>query len=472
MNTPVPQGGYTAERLTQLTGVTGDRIERLHRSGLLQRSSDGAYTADAVDRLTLVSYASRRGISDSQIEEFCADQGDLLASLLRTRTPSGAAHTVDEALAQLPRELFDDAFLTALLELVGPSQSDPITDEDLAALQMTGEALSTGLPAEALLQLIRVMAETLDRVADTESRVFHDYVHERNRADGLTGQQLLAATDAVSAPLLAMAEPALLYLHRRALHRAMREDFVRHLTEDTRAPVETPGEAPATILFIDLAGFTPLTLTMGDRAAADVLARFASIVRTTAGRRHGRIIKQIGDAFMLTFDKPEDAVLFGVDVCGQVATESHFPPVHIGAHHGSVLYRDGDYVGTTVNLAARVASATAPGQFLVTDTVATAIGDRQVRVRGLPPATLKGIDTPTHLFEVQTPQPGDASRDPVCGMLVQPGAEAATARAWTETYRFCSTDCHRRFVDDPARFVERAGAGPQQRGQRQDPHAR
>lgn len=174
-----------------------------------------------------------------------------------------------------------------------------------------------------------------------------------------------------------MAEPALVYLHRRALHRAMREDFVRHVTEDSWPPLERPGEAPATMLFIDLAGFTPLTVTMGDDAAADVLARFASIVRSATARRHGRIVKQIGDAFMLVFDDPTEALRFGVDVTRDVNAQTHFPPVHIGAHHGSVLYRDGDYVGATVNLAARMASATAAGQFLVTDAVRRAVSDER-----------------------------------------------------------------------------------------------
>jgi adenylate cyclase len=42
-----------------------------------------------------------------------------------------------------------------------------------------------------------------------------------------------------------------------------------------------------------------------------------------------------------------------------------FPALHIGAHHGPVLYRDGDYVGRGVNLAARIASAAARDESVV-----------------------------------------------------------------------------------------------------------
>lgn len=54
-----------------------------------------------------------------------------------------------------------------------------------------------------------------------------------------------------------------------------------------------------------------------------------------------------------------------------VDAEPQFPALHIGAHHRNVLYREGDYLGATVNLAARVASCGAAGQFLITEISAT-----------------------------------------------------------------------------------------------------
>lgn len=439
----------TPERISSLTGLTVAEVQDLERLGVLSRDPGGNLSDDAVERVTLVRHALSRGIEADRIGALCREQPDLIDTLLANRTTTGSTYTLDEALSTLADDLPDQAFLYGMLDLVGPEPGEPVTDDDIAAIRMTTHALRTGFPGDALLQLIRVMTEALDRVAEAENRVFHDYVHERNRAQGLSGRELFDATDSVSKPLLAMAEPALVYLHRRALHRAMRDDFVRHLTEDTRAPVERPGEMTATMLFIDLAGFTPLTLTMGDRAAADVLSRFASIVRGTAMRRHGRIIKQIGDAFMLAFDDPNDAVSFGIDVCAALADESHFPPVHIGAHHGTVLYRDGDYVGTTVNLAARVAGATESGQFLVTSPIADAARQQaSIEFTPLPPAMLKGMDTSTELFEVATQSHRGAARDPVCGMMVKHGDEAARLTHDGTTYLFCSQHCHDKFAGD------------------------
>jgi adenylate cyclase len=171
--------------------------------------------------------------------------------------------------------------------------------------------------------------------------------------------------------------------------------------------------------------------------------------------RHGRIVKQIGDAFMLVFDRPMDAVQFGVDVCAAVAAESRFPAVHVGAHHGSVLYRDGDYLGTMVNLAARVASASAAGQFLVTADLVEALGDLP-DVVATPPVDLKGIDQPQRLFAARHAQASDEANVAVCGMRLHDGDEHATATIDGERFVFCSDDCHQRFLDSPPTYL--AGA--------------
>lgn len=445
---------YTAERLAQVTGTSVDRLETLERFGLLHRNDDGRYAADSVERVILVRHAEERGITDEEIERFCRDS-DVLDSLLAGRRIDAPALTVDELLGRLPVRGVDEEFIERLMNLLGPGPGEPVTEDDAAALQMAIAALELGFPTDALLQLIRVMAESVQRVAEAENRVFHDYVHERNRASGLTGRELMEATDRLSQPLLAMAEPALVYLHQRAFAREMREDFVRHLTEHSRPPVERPGEAPATLVFIDLAGFTPMTLTMGDSVAADVLRRFATIVRAAASRRRGRIVKQIGDAFMLVFEVPVDAILFGVDVCADVARESRFPAVHVGAHHGTVLYRDGDYVGTTVNLAARVAGASEPGQFLVTaELAAAAEAVTDVTLKPMPPADLKGIDAPQQLFEVRADHAAPQDEvDPVCGMRLLAGDEHASTTVDGLRYVFCSEDCRAKFVESPDSYL-------------------
>ena len=306
------------------------------------------------------------------------------------------------------------------------------------------------------MQIIRVFADATDRLADAVVRTFHDYVHERFRAQGLEGRQLLEATQAVGKPALDLVEPALLHFHRRAYQRANREDLLRHLAEDTTPPAALPGLEQATVLFVDLASFTPLTATMGDHAAADVLRRFSTTVRSVAAQHRGRIVKQIGDAFMLCFARPTDAIEFGLAMDEFVDTEAQFPALHIGAHHGPVLYREGDYIGATVNLAARVAAAGAAEQFLITEDLRDAVTNLAgVDFVTLPPRRLKGLPDPIRLVQVRRHlrQGADRETDPVCGLLLHPNKVATRATWQGVSYAFCCNMCQQAFTENPARFT-------------------
>ena len=90
---------------------------------------------------------------------------------------------------------------------------------------------------------------------------------------------------------------------------------------------EVPGELTRAIMFVDLASFTPLTEAMGDIQAAHVLERFSTIVREATDAWYGRLVKQIGDAFMLVFPDARSAVACALEVEMQAAREPQFPAV-------------------------------------------------------------------------------------------------------------------------------------------------
>jgi GGDEF domain-containing protein len=175
-----------------------------------------------------------------------------------------------------------------------------LDDEDVQALRTLKLAEDAGFPEDALVQLARVYADALGRVAEAEVRLFHFHIHERLKAQGLSGQALVAATTAARDRGSPMMEPALVYFHRRGLERAMQEDALLHLQDDADRFAH-PGQLRAAIAFVDLASFTPLTEAMGDEAATQVLGRYGRLVREAVRRHDGRIVKQIGDAFMLLF---------------------------------------------------------------------------------------------------------------------------------------------------------------------------
>jgi adenylate cyclase len=443
---------WSLDALAILAGETEDRLRQYADAGLLHQRADGDLEPDSLHRLRLIQFAHSRGIDDARLAAAIAAQGDLLRIFEEIDPLRDTTANLHDAARQLG---LDDALIAQLADLLEWGDPAAGTESDVAALRTLARALELGMPRDALLQVVRVFVDATDRLADGVVRTFHDYVHERFRAEGFAGAELVEATQGVGRPLLDLVEPSVVYFLRRAYRRANREDMLRHLAEDTTPPPATPGVEHATVLFVDLASFTPLTATMGDHTAADLLGRFSTIVRSTTNQHRGRIVKQIGDAFMVVFAQPSDAVEFGLAMDRFVSDEPQFPALHLGAHHGSLLYRDGDYVGATVNLAARVASAGAAGQFLITQELRGAAGEvADGDFVALPPRRLKGIADPLRLVQVRRRDPDRSQReaDPVCGLLLRPG-DVEVRTTWNgRTFAFCCQMCEQAFSDNPARF--------------------
>jgi class 3 adenylate cyclase len=438
----------TIDELAEATSTAPDTLRRWQALGLLTGTGDRFDPLD-IERVRLITFVEGRGITAEAIATKI--HGDLLAGRLdmlpgpglpRTgRSLDHAAHAVGLAPEVVQR----------LWSALGLRDQPQIYDEDIEALGRLRVALDAGLPETALTQIIRVFADAAGRIADAESRLFHYYVHERFRSQGLTGAELTTATDTVAEPLIELIEPTLLYFHRKAWERAQRDDLVVHLTEDTTTPGDVPGDIEATILFVDLSGFTPLTEAMGDPAAASLIERFSHLVRVAASRHHGTVVKQIGDEFMLVFTHPPSAVSCGLAIDHAVSAEPQFPAVRQGAHTGRVLYREGDYIGATVNVAARVAAEADRHQLLITPTLrARANGLENATFAPVGPRTLKGIAATIELFDVHPP----ADRplrviDPVCLMDLDP-TRSDYQLTWRGTQlHFCSHDCLTRFVATP-----------------------
>jgi class 3 adenylate cyclase len=444
----------TFEDLAELTGEAPDELRAWHELGLLPGSRDGALGTDALDRVLLVQFARRRGVTPDAIARSADRLGDVLGRYVQLlgwdedRSP----RSVDE-LAALSG--LDDEFLARVLVASGIPEEGGVFDEDAEALQTLTLAREAGLPDDALLQIVRVLSDSTNRIAETFNRVFHFYVHEQLRIDGLSGAELTETTEAIGQPLLSLVEPALLYYFRKAWVRAVREDLLLHLAEDVTPPGDAIGQVQVTVLFVDLAGFTPLTEVMGDTAAAGVLERFSDLVRHAALETDGRIVKQMGDEFMIVFSDARDAVTCGLDITARVGAEHEFPGVRLGAHAGLALYREGDYAGATVNVAARVAGQAGAGQFLVTSSVrsgAAELDDVEFTPAGA--RELKGVADRLELSVVIRPTGTGPARitDPVCGMQLDPRL-CETRLSWRgHQLLFCSERCLQRFTADPDRY--------------------
>lgn len=443
--------------LAEAVGVSQEVVGAWQRLGLLGGDGDRLPLTD-LERARLVVYAQRRGIDAEGVAAACRTQGDVLGQFADQVTGDRGPRRGRSLSTAADVTGLDADTLRRVWVAAGLGDQDEAYDEDLDLLRTVSHVLAVGLPEEALIQLIRVYADALGRVAEAENRLFHYYVHERLRAAGLEGEELTAATNAVGDPIIGLVEPTVLYFHGKAFQRALRDDFVLHLTEATTPPGQATGEMTATIVFVDLAGFTPLTESMGDDAAAQVVERFSELVREAVSRHDGRVVKQIGDEFMLAFADPAAGVVCGLDISDAIAAEAQFPGVRIGAHYGLLLYREADYIGATVNIAARVAGTAARHELLITDALRREVrlpSDVEVTARGWWP--LKGLSGEVELFHVRRGLRAQRVIDPVCHMILDADSVATRVRWRGNDVPFCSETCAQRFMADPERYRQATG---------------
>jgi class 3 adenylate cyclase len=118
--------------------------------------------------------------------------------------------------------------------------------------------------------------------------------------------------------------------------------------------------------FVDISGFTSYCEGHGEHAAIEVLTGFRSNTRAIAVRRGVRVAKWLGDGVMLVSSEPAPLVAAVAELLIRAAARGIH--THAGMARGPVLLFEGDdYVGRTVNLAARLCDVATAGEVLCVD---------------------------------------------------------------------------------------------------------
>jgi adenylate cyclase len=123
---------------------------------------------------------------------------------------------------------------------------------------------------------------------------------------------------------------------------------------------------PRTFLFVDLSGFTNYTAANGDDAAGRILGSFRALTREVASDRGVRIAKWLGDGCMVVAVDEADGVRFALEL--EERSQELCAPLslRVGMATGyALLFEGDDYIGSAVNLAARLCDAAGPFEVLL-----------------------------------------------------------------------------------------------------------
>jgi class 3 adenylate cyclase len=196
--------------------------------------------------------------------------------------------------------------------------------------------------------------------------------------------------------------------------RKKRDASARGRPSRATTPTARPTEVVATIMFLDVRGYTEMT---GRRAPKDTVDRLASLhrwARQEVERRHGTVDKFAGDAVMAVFNASGarlDHAVHAVQAALAIRDKAAYAgmPVGIGLATGPAVVgaltegANVSAVGETTNLAARLQSAAGAGEIVLSDET-----HRRVRAwlsgRSLEASraelTVKGFDGPVAAFRL------------------------------------------------------------------------
>lgn len=246
------------------------------------------------------------------------------------------------------------------------------TPEEGRALKRIGE-LREIWPPNVYLRVARVYGQALARVAEVEFDAFRHEVEPQLRAASGGSLSALPAIHEAFSQLLPLTDPLILGVHRRRIELETAQAAVREAERHSVSGV-LPGAVDVTLAFCDLKDFTAYAETRGDAAAVAAIEHFASAVASELGE-HGYVVKALGDGYMLSFPTPGEAVGACLRMIERMHHESTLG-VHASVHHGVALYRDGDYFGRTVNLAARLLGLAGNDELVATEAVVLATRGR------------------------------------------------------------------------------------------------
>jgi class 3 adenylate cyclase len=161
------------------------------------------------------------------------------------------------------------------------------------------------------------------------------------------------------------------------------------------------------IVFTDIKGYTAATSAQTHQQNAQMLRRTERLVAPVVRAYDGRVIKSIGDAYMIVFRSPTEAVKCAAAVQDRLhqhnATSSADQAIHIriAMNIGEVRVHRNDVFGEPVNIAARIESVTPADEIYLSKAVYLTMNRSDIPTEVVGDYELKGLPEPVTVYRVK-----------------------------------------------------------------------
>ena len=381
----------TAER----AGMTLAEVDRLVELGILVPGEGDRFAPADSRRANLVQTFQAGGIAPEDLAE-AIHRGEIDFAFMDDPAYERFAARTGETFRQasertgIPVEL-----LMVIREAIGsalPTPDDHMREDELAVLPVIALEIKNGFRPIVIERFLRVMGDSIRRIAETEADLWRSEVLGPLYARGLKGAEIGTATAELSEGIGPLQDAALVaVMHAHQQHTWTSNIIGGFEAIMANAGLQTRPDRPPAMCFLDITGYTRLTQERGDEAAAGLAATLSRLVQRTSVQHGGRPVKWLGDGVMFFFPNPGPGVVAALEMVDGVAGAG-LPPAHVGLHAGPVIFQEGDYYGQTVNLASRIAEYARPGEVLVSQAVVDAAAGANLAFRDIGPVELKGVD--------------------------------------------------------------------------------
>jgi TolB-like protein len=182
---------------------------------------------------------------------------------------------------------------------------------------------------------------------------------------------------------------------------------------DATLPTTSSERKLTAVVVADVVGYSRLTAE-DEEGTIDRLRRLRSdIVDPAVARHHGRLIKTLGDGFLIEFASVVDAVRSSLEIQQCLCDGEGSVQLRVGIHISDVIVEpDGDLLGDGVNIAARLQGIADPGTICLSEDAFHQIRDKiSVTTEDKGEVTLKNMPRPVRVYEVHSSPGEDSATD-------------------------------------------------------------
>ncbi|MBI3039808.1 hypothetical protein HYY75_12315 [bacterium] len=161
-----------------------------------------------------------------------------------------------------------------------------------------------------------------------------------------------------------------------------------------------------TIMFTDVKGYTAFSSKASLSDVMIMLKQHDEILLPIITKHEGQVLKKIGDAFLVIFEKPHKSILSAIEIQRELKKYNSDAPderklgVRVAINTGSVIRREGDIFGDAVNVTSRLEGVADAEEIVISESTFLQVDQKIFEITSFGEHKLKGIEKPVKAFKV------------------------------------------------------------------------